>query len=148
MFIELLRPVKIQAVAEQQLLGSCIDAIFLIMGQDLLAPYIRVAAVVANAGIVVHHGVIEVQQEQVRGDGIREGGSVIPPVFVIPVGHGIVVGIGQGNRIDALVHLDELMGIGSDGHDVIFFCQVHVGGAHTVLRLRDQPADNHILPLP
>ena len=59
-----------------------------------------------------------------------------------------MVGVGQGDGVNALVHLDEFVGIGADGANAVFLCQIHIGGAHAVFRLRHQAAHHHILPLP
>ena len=118
------------------------------MCQDLLSPGVGIPAIMAHAGIVIHHGVIKVQQKQIRGDGVGKCRTVIAPVFIIPVSHGVMVGIGQRDGIDALVHLHKLMGIGADGPDAVLFGQVNIGGAHAVLRLRHQAAHHHIFPFP
>ena len=115
---------------------------------DLFPPLVGVAAVVADAGEVVDHGAVEVQEEEVRGDGIGEGGPVVAAILVVPVLHGVVVGIGQGDRVDALVHLDELMGVGAHGRQVVLHGQVHVRGADALAGLLREAADDHVLPLP
>ena len=76
-FIELLRSVKIQAVAEQQLLAARVNAIFFIVRNDLFTPGVGISAVVPDAGIVVDHGPVKVVEEQVRGDGVGQGGAVV-----------------------------------------------------------------------
>ena len=140
--------VKVQAVAEKQHLGPGIHAVFLEVADHLFAPYIGIPAVVADAGVVVDHGPVKIVEEQVRGDGVGQGGAVVPTVLIVPVGHGVVIGIGQGDGIDALVHLDELMGIGADGGQIILHGKIHVGGSGAVFRLLGEAADHLVLPGP
>ena len=116
------------------------------MPDEFLAPGIGIAAVMAHAGIVVDHRAVEVPQEQVCCDGIGQRRSVIALVFVIPVAHGVVIGISKGDPINALVHLHVLVGIGADRGQIVFHCQIYVGGADALVRLGGKPAHNLVLP--
>ena len=140
--------VKIQTVGEEQYLGPGVYAVLLEVPDHFLAPFVGVTAVMPDAGIVVDHGPVKVVKEQVRGDGVGQGGAVVAPVLIVPVGHGVVVGVGQRDGVDALVHLHELVGIGADGGQVVFPGQVHIGGTGAVLRFGGQAADHLVLPLP
>ena len=53
--VELLCAVKIKAVAEQQQLSLGINAVLFVVSDHLLAPLIGIAAVVADACVVVYH---------------------------------------------------------------------------------------------
>ena len=61
--IELLCAVEIKAVTEQQQLGFRVYAVLFVVCNHLLAPCIGVAAVMPDAGEVVDHGAVEIQQE-------------------------------------------------------------------------------------
>ena len=143
---ELLRAVKIETVGEQQQLCPGINAVALVVLDDLLAPFIRIARIVPHTVVVVDHGAVEVHQKQVGGDGIGQGGTVVAVVFVIPVAHCVVVGVGEGVAVDALIHLHELMRIGADGGQVVFHREVHVRGADTFVCLGGQSAHHDVLP--
>ena len=148
MIVKGLGPVEIQAVGEQQQLGLGIRTEFFIVLDHLFAPLIGIAAVVADAGEVVDHGPVEVQQEQVGGQRVGEGGAVVAPILVVPVLQGIVVGIAQRDGADALIHLDKFMGIGADGGQIVFHGKPDVGGAHQVVGLLGQTANHDLLPIP
>ena len=148
MVIEGLGLVKAQAVAEQELLGPGVHPVLFIVGNDLFPPFVGVAAVMADAGIVIDHGAVKVQQKKVRGHSIRQSRSVVPVVLVVPILHGIVVGIGQRDAVNTLVHLDKFVGIGTDGLQVVLFGKVDIGGAGAVAGFRSQALDHHVLPLP
>ena len=58
-----------------------------------------------------------------------------------------MVGVGQGDGVDALVHLHILMGVGADGLQAVLHRQPHVGGADAVGGFLGEAADDHVLPL-
>ena len=117
------------------------------MLNDFFAPFVGVGAVVAHARVVVHHGAVEVVQEQVGGDGVGQRGAVVALVLVIPVAHGVVIGIRKRDFVDALIHLHILVRVGADGREVVFHGEIHIGGAHALVRLLGKTAHYHILPL-
>ena len=102
----------------------------------------------AHTGEVVDHGTVEIQQEQIRGDGIGQGGAVVALVLVVPVLHGIVVGVGQRDGVDALIHLHIFVGISADGLEAVLPRQIHIGGSHAVFRFAGEAAHHLILPFP
>ena len=71
----------------------------------------------------------------------------MPTCTVVPVAHRIVVGIGERDAVDALIHLDILVGIGADGREVIFHREVHVRGAGELVGLLGEASDDDVLPL-
>ena len=144
--VKLLCAVKVQAIGEQQELGTRIDAVALVVLNDLFAPFIRIAGVMANAVVVVDHRTVEVHKEEVGGDGVGEGGTVITVILVIPVAHRVVVGVGERVTVDALIHLHKLMRIGADGGEVVLHREIDVGGTGAALCFGRKPADNNVLP--
>ena len=97
MLVQLLRAIKIKAVAEKELLGFRVGAVLAVMRDDLFASFVRVAAVMANARKVVYHGAVEIEQEQICVDGIGERSTVVALVLVVPVFHGVVIGVSKRN---------------------------------------------------
>lgn len=61
--VKILCLIEIKTVAEQKELFLRVNAVFPVVCYDLLAPLIGIAAVVADIGIVVHPGVVEIKQE-------------------------------------------------------------------------------------
>ena len=145
--VERLSLIKGQTVTEQKQLVFRIHAKFFIMGNDLLSPFKGIATVMADAVKVIDHGTIEILQEQVCGDRICECRSIIALIFLIPVLKGIVIGVGQRDRIDSLIHLDVFMRIGPNRGQIVFHRQVHIGGTDAVFRFGGKATDHLILPL-
>ena len=98
-------------------------------------------------GVVVHHGAVEIQKEQIGGDGIRQSGTVVALVFVVPVLHGVMIGIRQGDGIDTLIHLHEFMSVRTDGGHAVLHGEIHVGGTYAVLCFVAKTLNDHVLPL-
>ena len=117
------------------------------MRDDLFAPCVGVAAVVPHAGVVVDHGTVEVQQEQIGRDGIGQRGAVVALVFVVPVLHRVVVRERERDRVDALIHLHEFMCIGTDRRDIVFHRKIDIGSTDAVFCFGDETPHHNILPL-
>ena len=92
----------------------------------LLAPNVGFSAVVTYACIVVDHCTVEVEKEEIGGDGICECRTVVALVFVVPVVHCVMVCVRKGDGVNALIHLNELVGKGADGGDAVLLCKVYV----------------------
>ena len=144
--IELLCAVEIKAVTEQQQLGFRVYAVLFVVCNHLLAPCIGVAAVMPDAGVVVDHRAVEVQQEQIRRDRIGQRGAVVALILVVPVLHGVVIRKGEGNGVDALIHLHEFVRIGADRRDIVLHRKIDIRGADAFVSLLTEPPHDHILP--
>ena len=76
------------------------------MRDDLLAPEIGVSAVVADARVVVRIRPVEIEEEQIGGDGVGQRRSVVPPVLVVPVGKREMIRIRQR---DYLIKITQIL---------------------------------------
>ena len=146
--IDFLGLIEIQRIGEEKRLSLWVNAIGTVMGEDLIGPDEWIAGVMTDAGVVIDHRAIEIPEEQVGGQGIGQGCAVIAPIFVIPVTHRVMVGVGERDGIDALIHLDIFMGIGADRSEVILHRQIDVGSADAVLGLMCEDLHHMILPFP
>ena len=116
------------------------------MRNDLFAPCIGITAVVADAGVVVDHRAVEIQQEQVCCDRIGQRSAVVALIFIVPVLHRIVIRICQRNRINALIHLHKFMCIGADRRDVVLHGKIDIRCTDAVFRFGNEASDNDVLP--
>ena len=141
------RAFDVQPVGEGQHFGAAVDFEFFVVGVRFVAPYIRVAAVVAQT--VEEFGEIEVEvaQEGIHADHVGQRDAEVAAVFVYPAFEGGFLEIAQAH-IEGLEGLEELVRHRADGGDADFFGEINVAGtAHDVGGGFKQGADDVFLPV-
>src|SRR5439155_23381894 len=83
-FEELDRKRYVQRIREHHRLRAGIDAHFLIMRDELLAPFERIARIVANAVEQLAEEKIEVAQERVHSADVGQGAAEVAPILARP----------------------------------------------------------------
>lgn len=130
--LEVVCLLEVKAVAEQQSFGSRIDSQTFVVVNHLLAPLIRVTAVVTYAteqGCIFQ---LEVLKEAISGDSISQGDTVQYSIFFSPCLQRIPVGV---CRIVLMVSLanahNPFMSHRTHGSHTVLLGEVHIGCADT-----------------
>ncbi len=97
------------------------------MADRLLAPYHGIAGVVAQALIAAGQLEVEVAQEGIHGDAVGQRDAEMVGELVQPAGEGGALAVLQ-REAELLVSLEPLVGLGTDGRQLVLLGQHVVAG--------------------
>ena len=142
--VQIPRALQIQAIREGEHFGAAVDFQFLIMAVCLVAPHIRVAAVVAQTVEQFGEIQVEIAQERIHAHHIGQRNAQIAAVFVHPCLQSGCLEIAQ-THIQRLKSLQKFMRHRANRREIEFFRQIHVAGAAKHIGCRLGKCFHHML---
>ena len=134
----------VQRVGEHQPLGVGVDAQLLVVRQRLLAPFDRIARIVAQPVEELGEVQVEIGQERVHADHVGERDAQVAAVLLHPVLERRLLVVAQPHA-GGLVGLQVLVRHRADRHQPQFLGQQHVGRAPEGLRQLVAQRAQHLL---